>query len=92
MLVKKVLVCSERIVVDGCQNQKFEITVTDTNLDPSSFVLGNGGTQLVTLGVGNYTVNEPEHEGFTVSFSDDCSGTIAAGGQKTCTITNTKAA
>jgi hypothetical protein len=90
LLVKKVVLCSEGIVVDGCQNQKFEITVTDTNPDPASFILGNGSTQLVTLGAGNYTVNEPEHDGFDVTFSDDCSGTIAAGDQKTCTITNTE--
>jgi hypothetical protein len=94
LLVKKVVVCPETIIVDGCQNKKFNIKVTDTNPDPSSFDLGNGGTQLVTLGAGTYKVSEPEHTGFNVVFSGDCNangdGTIAAGAHQTCTITNTE--
>ena len=94
LLVKKVVVCPKTIIVDGCQNKKFNIKVTDTNPDPSSFDLGNGGTQLVTLGAGTYTVSEPEHTGFNVEFSGDCNangdGTIAAGAHQTCTITNTE--
>jgi hypothetical protein len=94
LLVKKVVKCIDTIIVDGCQNKKFNIKVTDTNPDPSSFDLGNGGTQLVTLGAGTYTVSEPEHNGFNVEFSGDCNangdGTIAAGAHQTCTITNTE--
>jgi Family of unknown function (DUF6346) len=94
LLVKKVVKCIDTIIVDGCQNKKFNIKVTDTNPDPSSFDLGNGGTQLVTLGAGTYTVSEPEHTGFNVEFSGDCNangdGTIAAGAHQTCTITNTE--
>jgi hypothetical protein len=94
LLVKKVVKCFDTIVIDGCQNKKFNIKVTDTNPDPSSFDLGNGGTQLVTLGAGTYTVSEPEHNGFNVEFSGDCNangdGTIAAGAHQTCTITNTE--
>jgi hypothetical protein len=94
LLVKKVVVCLEKIIVDGCQNKKFNIKVTDTNPDPSSFDLGNDGTQLVTLGAGTYTVSEPEHTGFNVEFSGDCNangdGTIAAGAHQTCTIKNTE--
>jgi hypothetical protein len=94
LLVKKVVKCIDTIIVDGCQNKKFNIKVTDTNPDPASFDLGNGGTQLVTLGAGTYTVSEPEHTGFNVEFSGDCNangdGTIAAGAHQTCTITNTE--
>jgi hypothetical protein len=94
LLVKKVVVCPKTIIVDGCQNKKFNIKVTDTNPDPSSFDLGNDGTQLVTLGAGTYKVSEPEHTGFNVVFSGDCNangdGTIAAGAHQTCTITNTE--
>jgi hypothetical protein len=92
LLVKKVVKCDDKITVDGCENAKFNIKVTDTNPVPSSFVLGNGGTQLVTLGAGStYTVSEPNHSGFTVKFSGDCpTGTIAPGDHKTCTITNTE--
>jgi hypothetical protein len=88
--VKKVVKCLDTIRVDGCQNTKFKITVTDTNPNPSEFTLGDGDSQLVTLGAGStYTVSEPEHEGFIVKFSGDCpTGTIAPGDQKTCTITN----
>src|SRR6188472_1466767 len=71
--VKKVVKCLDTIRVDGCQNTKFKITVTDTNPNPSEFTLGDGDSQLVTLGAGStYTVSEPEHEGFNTTFSGDC--------------------
>ena len=79
-------------MIDKCQDEKFKISVTDTNPVPSEFVLGDGDSQLVTLGAGStYTVSEPEHEGFNTTFSGDCpTGTTAPGEQKTCTITNTE--
>jgi hypothetical protein len=89
LLVKKVVVCKDDIITNDCENQKFKITVRDDVAN--EFVLGNGDTQVVTLGAGStYTVSEPNHAGFTVSFSADCTGTIAAGVQKTCTVTNTE--
>ena len=91
LLVKKVVKClHDTITIDGCENQKFKITVTDTNPKPGSFSLGDGDTQLVTLDAGShYTVSEPEHAGFDVTFSGDCpTGTITPGVQNTCTITN----
>jgi DNA/RNA endonuclease YhcR with UshA esterase domain len=38
--------------------------------------------------VGSYNVLEPDTAGYTKSFSTDCTGTIALGQTKTCTVTN----
>ena len=70
------------------------ITVTGNNPQPSSFSFtGTGGSQLVTLGPGNFRigVNTP----FQADFSGSCAefspriatGTINEGQQLTCTIT-----
>ncbi|HZC03490.1 MAG TPA: hypothetical protein VE844_19705, partial [Gammaproteobacteria bacterium] len=42
----------------------------------------------VTLDAGSYSVDEVELSGYTKSLGTDCSGSIAAGETKTCTITN----
>jgi hypothetical protein len=75
----------------------FTITVTGNNPQPSTFVLQNGDSQLVTLGPGSYTVKETQPPGFISSFAGDCTeiaingtatGAISAGQHQTCTITN----
>src|SRR5205809_24406 len=38
--------------------------------------------------VGSYSIAENAHPGYDASFSSDCTGTIALGETKTCTITN----
>ncbi|MFA6397532.1 MAG: ice-binding family protein [Candidatus Paceibacterota bacterium] len=64
------------------------ITVSGTtNISPSSFAGDELGTT-VLLDAGSYSVDEGAHVGYTNSLSADCSGTITAGGDKTCTITN----
>src|SRR5262249_19135879 len=45
------------------------------------------GTQ-VGLAAGSYSVEEGAHAGYTETKSADCSGTLAIGDTKTCTITN----
>jgi Prealbumin-like fold domain len=45
------------------------------------------GTE-VTLDAGAYNVTETGPSGYTASFSADCSGSIANGQTKTCTVTN----
>jgi hypothetical protein len=45
-----------------------------------------GTNKVVTPG--NYNVTETGPSGYAASFSADCSGTIAAGQTKTCTVTN----
>jgi hypothetical protein len=88
LLVKKEVVCT--VYVDICPlPEAFTITVTGNNPTPSTFQGSESGT-LVTLGVGPYKVNETPLEDFDVSFSADCTGTIAPGDQKTCTVTNTE--
>jgi hypothetical protein len=95
LLVKKVVVCN--VPVPICTPSFFSITVTDNNPQPSEFQGSENGT-LVTLGPGDFTVEEGRRNGFTTSFSGDCkqtapgstaaTGTISAGQQLTCTITN----
>jgi hypothetical protein len=79
-------------------NPSFGIQVIGTNSPPSSFSLPDGGSQAVTLAPGSFTVREAIDSDFTPSFSGNCNGaagsgeatgTIAAGEQQTCTITNT---
>ena len=92
LLVKKVVVCRGYVLCSDITPADFTITVTGNNPHPSSFP-GSGSGTLVRLGAGSYTVNETPDLGaslFTASFSDDCSGTIAPGDQKTCTVTNTE--
>ncbi len=65
----------------------FNINVTGTNVSDSSFQGDENGTT-VTLDAGSYSVDEDSVSGYTKSLSQDCSGTIAFGQTKTCTITN----
>ena len=88
LLVKKVEVC----VLALCPViSDFTITVTGNNPTPSTFPASVSGT-LVTLGPGPVSVTETGLvvAGFIVTLSADCTGTIVAGDQKTCTITNTQ--
>lgn len=70
--------------------------------DAEDFTLDSGGTDdspdnfageeapgtTVTLDAGSYNVTETGPSGYNPSFSDDCSGSIANGETKTCTVTN----
>jgi hypothetical protein len=100
LLVKKVCVLPN---TKPCPSStKFTITVTDDNPQPSTFVLANGDSQLVTFsGPSTYTISEetPSDHAFTTGFSGDCTersedgiptatGTISAGEHQTCTIRN----
>ncbi len=69
----------------------FTMTVTGGSPSPASFPGSETGT-LVTLSAGTYSVSETTRIGYTATFSADCSGTIAIGQSKTCTITNTQSA
>jgi hypothetical protein len=75
---------------------QFTIRVSGNNNpqpQPSTFVLGNGGSQLVTLSPGTYTISEDSQVGWRSFLFGDCnsstrSGTISAGEHQTCTIRN----
>jgi hypothetical protein len=48
-----------------------------------------GATTTLTLTqIGNYSVAENAHAGYDATFSTGCTGTIALGESKTCTVTN----
>ena len=66
----------------------FTMIVNGTNVNPSSFSGASAPGVLVSLDAGLYNVTEIAPNGYTVSFSSDCSGTINAGQNKTCTVTN----
>ena len=66
----------------------FTLSVTGVNATPSSFPGSANGT-MVVLSAGTYSVSEAATAGYASSLSPDCNGTIAAGQNLTCTVTNT---
>lgn len=84
LIVKKIVVNNNGGTLDS---DDFSISVTGNQADPSSFLGTSSGTT-VTLMAGAYTVTEVENTGYQASYSADCSGSIAAGESKVCTITN----
>jgi hypothetical protein len=66
----------------------FAITVTGNSPSPASFNGVESPGTSVTIGAGTYSVDEGAHDGYTKTLSADCSGSIANGESKTCTITN----
>jgi uncharacterized repeat protein (TIGR01451 family) len=66
----------------------FTMNVTGSSPSPASFAgVESPGTQ-VGLNAGAYNVTESGPTGYTASFSADCTGSIAVGQTKTCTVTN----
>jgi hypothetical protein len=55
---------------------------------PSAAGVESPGVDNVLTSVGSYSVDEGAHVGYTKTLSADCSGAIALGQTKTCTITN----
>jgi prealbumin domain-containing protein len=66
----------------------FAITVTGSSPSPASFNGAESPGTTVTLNAGTYSVDEGAHVGYAKTLSADCSGSIANGESKTCTITN----
>ena len=70
----------------------FTINIEGTNVSNSSFAGSEAPGTTVTLDAGSYSVTESSTAGdsdkYTSSASDNCSGTIAIGENKTCVITN----
>jgi hypothetical protein len=87
---KATLIVKKHVVNDDGGNKSatnFTMSVTGTNVSDTSFAGDEDGTS-VTLDAGRYSVGETELTGYARSDSEDCSGTIANGETKTCTITN----
>jgi uncharacterized repeat protein (TIGR01451 family) len=66
----------------------FTMNVTGANVSQSSFAGAESPGTTVTLNAGSYSVDEGAHDGYAKTLSADCSGSIALGEHKTCTITN----
>ncbi len=73
---------------NGGTKNASNFTINATGGDPSSFSGSEDGTIVTVSADGSYTVSEGSHDGYTVDYSTDCEGTMPAGGDKTCTITN----
>jgi hypothetical protein len=86
LLVKKVMVCTD----DGsCPSPSdFILSVFNNNDDIPTLLKGSTAGTSITLLPGTFRVTENTAPDIDVSFSGDCEGTIAAGDQKTCTVTN----
>lgn len=66
----------------------FTMTVNGSNVSNTSFSGAETPGTTVTLNAGAYSVDEVGLTGYAKSLSADCSGTIAIGQSKTCTVTN----
>ena len=66
----------------------FTLDSGGTNDTPDDFAGAEDPGTTVTLDAGSYNVTETGPSGYSASFSADCSGTIAVGEVKTCTVTN----
>ena len=66
----------------------FTMNVTATNPSSASFPGAEAPGTTITLNAGAYSVDETAFPGYTKTLGPDCSGSIADGASKTCTITN----
>jgi len=66
----------------------FTMTVTGSSPSPASFAGAESPGTTVTLNAGSYSVSESGPGGYAASFSADCTGSIASGETKTCTVTD----
>ncbi len=66
----------------------FTLTVTATNPDPATFAGAESPGTKVYLDPGAYAVTEGAHEGYEVTYSAGCTGTLDYDQTATCTVTN----
>ncbi|MGW8185328.1 MAG: prealbumin-like fold domain-containing protein [Candidatus Moraniibacteriota bacterium] len=66
----------------------FTMNVTGTNVSDPSFPGVESPGTTVTLNAGSFSVDEGPFSGYTKTTGNNCSGAIANGENKTCTITN----
>ncbi len=80
-----------KIVINDDKGDKtasdFKLEVSGTGPTPSSFDGSSSGT-VVVLGAGSYSVTEKGSGNYDAAYSEGCSGTMAAGESRTCTVTN----
>jgi hypothetical protein len=73
---------------DNATASDFTMNVTGTDVSDPSFPGAEAPGTTVTLDAGNYSVDESPNANYTKTIGANCSGTIAIGEEKTCTITN----
>jgi uncharacterized repeat protein (TIGR01451 family) len=66
----------------------FSMTVDDAGSNPPSFPGAESPGTQVSVDPGSYSASESGPAGYQMSQSADCSGSIALGETKTCTVTN----
>ena len=66
----------------------FTMSVTGSSPSPASFQGAESPGTTVAINAGNFSVGESSVYGYTQTSAVGCSGTIAVGETKTCTITN----
>jgi uncharacterized repeat protein (TIGR01451 family) len=66
----------------------FTMSVTGSSPSPASFAGAEAPGTQVLIRPGAYSVSETGPAGYTGAFSSDCTGSIALGETKTCTVTN----
>jgi hypothetical protein len=72
----------------SAQASDFTLDSGGTNDSPDNFAGKEAPGTTVTLDAGAYDVTENGPSGYTASFSAGCTGSIASGETKTCTVTN----
>jgi hypothetical protein len=66
----------------------FTMSVSGSNADPASSPGAESPGTEVALDAGAYIVSESGPSGYAASYSADCTGAMAVGEVKTCTVTN----
>jgi hypothetical protein len=66
----------------------FTISVSGSSPSPASFPGAEAPGTSVAVNAGSYDLSETGPGGYAPSFSADCTGSIAVGETKTCTVTN----
>src|SRR5207249_4901646 len=85
LIINKVVVNNDGVSLTAAA---FSGTITGQVVAAGGNAWTGASTSLTLTAVGSYTVAENAHPGYTATFSTDCSGTIALGETRTCTITN----
>ena len=85
------LIVIKHVINDEAGNKTaadFTMAVTGTTPSPASFAGAEAPGTQVSIRPGSYAVSESGPAGYAASLSSDCTGSIALGETKTCTITN----
>ncbi|MCA9329534.1 VWA domain-containing protein [Candidatus Saccharibacteria bacterium] len=84
LIVKKIVINDN----SGTKKSKdFTMTVSGNSANVANFAGDSNGTT-IGLNEGNYSVNELNHDGYTKTLNEGCTGNIKIGQVKTCIVTN----